>query len=194
MILTGLLGLVCALVYGSFLEWFIHRFVMHSDRISKLAFQRHAISHHSTRRSLRNFYIPPEEEFHYSIGESSFVPILWFIHLPMYIVVGYYFTLSPAIGLGIGGLLYLLAYEILHFYIHAPRNYRFQRTRLFRFYCEYHRLHHHKARINYNVVCPLADFTLRTISLDTLRVEPSAPEFVSPDTGPRAVFRRQPRI
>src|SRR5204862_6599620 len=140
------LGLLTALIYGSFLEWFIHRYVMHSARISKLAFERHAISHHSERRSLKAFYIPPEDNFHYSIGESSFVPILWFMHMPVYLTVGYFLRVPPAVGLAIGGLLYLMAYELLHYYIHAPRNYAFQRTRLFRLYCEYHIVQHHQAR------------------------------------------------
>jgi hypothetical protein len=194
MVLAAVLGLVGALVYGTFLEWFIHRFVMHTSKISRLAFDRHAIAHHTERRSLKAFYASPEEEYHYEIGESSFVPVLWFLHLPIFFVVWRFISIPAAITLATGGLLYLIAYEVLHFYIHAPRNYLFQRTRLFRFYCEYHRLHHHKARVNYNVVMPLADLILRTFSMESMRPEPSAPDYVCPDTGPKTAFRKASRV
>ena len=194
MIVAVLLGVLAAFFYCTFLEWFIHRYVMHTNRISKLAFDRHAISHHSERRSLKTFYISPDGEYKYEIGESSFVPILWFMHMPMFIVVWRYVSIPGCIALSIAGLLYLVAYEVLHFYIHAPRNYLFQRTRLFRFYCEYHRLHHHKARVNYNVVMPLADIILRTFSMESIRAEPSAPDYVCPDTGPKTAFRKPSRV
>ena len=77
---------------------------------------------------------------------------------------------------------------MLHFFIHTPRNYWFQRTRLFHFYCEYHRVHHHRAKWNYNVVCPLADAIMGTFSLADMPVEPSLPTTMPRHTGPRSVF------
>jgi hypothetical protein len=192
MALSVLAGFIGSLIYGSFLEWFVHKVVMHSTSISKLAFERHAVEHHGTRRALKTFYIPPgDEAAHYHIGESSVIPLLWLAHLPLYWAS---WRLSHSLGVGIGaaagGLLYLMGYEFIHFFIHAPKNYWFQRTRLFRFYCEYHRVHHHKARLNYNIVIPLADFVLRTQSFEPLRVEPSRPEFVRADTGPKTALQK----
>jgi hypothetical protein len=190
MVVAGLLGLAGSLFYGSFLEWFIHKIVMHTTRISQLAFDRHAIEHHITRRSLKTFYIAPEEDATYHLGESSVIPLLWLAHLPAYLVIGKYCGLWAGIGMGTGGMLYLLGYEFIHFFIHAPKNHWFQRTRLFRFYCEYHRVHHHKARLNYNIVLPIADFFLRTQSFEHINVEPSKPEFVPPDTGPKTAWQK----
>lgn len=193
MLVSGLLGLFGSLIYGSFLEWFVHKVVMHTNCISQLAFDRHAVDHHSTRRSLKSFYAQPEENEVYHLGESSVIPLLWLLHLPMYLAVGKLFGVAAGVGCGAGGMLYLIGYEFIHFFVHAPRNYLFQRTRLFRFYCEYHRVHHGRARVNYNVVMPLADFVLRTQSFETLREEPSLLPEMTPDTGPLSPFRRQRR-
>jgi hypothetical protein len=191
MVVSVLLGLAGSLFYGSFLEWFIHRVVMHTTKISNLAFDRHAIQHHSSRRSLKTFYMHPEdEEGRYNLGESSVIPLLWLAHLPMYWAVYHFWGLPAGIAMASGGMLYLLGYEFIHFFIHAPKNHWFQRTRLFRFYCEYHRIHHHKARLNYNIVLPIADFFLRTQSFEYIQVEVSKPDFVRPDTGPRTAFQK----
>ncbi len=189
MMLSGLLGLLGAVVYGSFFEWFAHKHVMHTQRFSKLAFQRHVVDHHQTRRSLRNFYIAPQDKKTYHAGETSVVPILWALHFPLYALLYWLCGMPAAIGAAIGCGLYIGGYELLHFFIHAPKNYWFQRTRLFRFYCEYHRVHHLKPRKNYNIVLPLADVLLRTLSLEDMRPEPSAPAFVPRDTGPQSVFQ-----
>lgn len=184
--LSLLLGFLAVLVYASFAEWFVHRVGMHTEHLSKLAFKRHAIVHHSERRSLKSFYVPSR----YEILASSAVPLLWFAHIPVYWAVAHFINYWAAAGVALGALLYMTAYEVLHFFIHTPRDYWFQRTRLFHFYCEYHRLHHHRARWNYNVVCPLADWVLHTICWDDLPVEPSAPDNVPKHTGPASVFRR----
>jgi sterol desaturase/sphingolipid hydroxylase (fatty acid hydroxylase superfamily) len=191
-LLAGLGGLLAALLYGSFLEWFIHKYVMHTKRLSRLAFERHVVDHHVTRRSFDAFYIAPEEKATYDFGETSFVPVLWAIHLPQYAILWWFWGWPAAIGAALGCALYITGYEVLHFFIHAPKNYWFQRTRLFRFYCEYHRLHHYKPRVNYNIVLPLADLVFGNFSLEPMRPEPSAPAFVPPDTGPGAVWRSTP--
>jgi len=190
MLAAFVMGLGVSLFYGTFLEWFIHRVVMHSTFISKLAFERHAIEHHTNRRSLKTFYAKPEENVRYQIMESSIIPLLWLGHLPLYMGVGYLAGTWVGVGAAVGGLLYLFGYEFIHFFIHVPRNYRWQKTRVWRFYCEYHRIHHHKARTNYNVVCPLADIILRTINLDTMVPEQNRPEWVTGDTGPKAVWSK----
>lgn len=189
MIVQATLGVLVALVYGSFLEWFIHKHVMHTKRFSQLAYDRHVVDHHKTRRSLKNFYIPPRENKTYDVGETSVVPILWAVHFPLYFLIWRLFGMPAAVGASVGCLLYIGGYEVLHFFIHAPKNYAFQRTRLFRFYCEYHRVHHLKAQRNYNIVLPIADVVLRTLSLERLQPEVSAPAFVPLDTGPTSILQ-----
>lgn len=184
MLISLVVGLVLMLVYCSFAEWFVHRVGMHTERLSKWAFRRHAIQHHSQRRSLKTFYAVDV----YRILDSSAIPLLWLVHFPVYWAVGALFNLWAAAGTALGALLYVSFYEVLHFHIHTPRGHWFQRTRLFHFYCEYHRVHHHRARWNYNVVLPIADYVLGTFSMAELPAEPSAPADVPRHTGPRSVF------
>jgi hypothetical protein len=189
MLLSGLIAFLVTCLYASFLEWFVHRYGMHTELISKWSFRRHAIEHHSQRRSLKAFYAPVDPPTRYQVGEDSAVPLLWLAHIPLYLVLGWW-NLGAGIGTALGAGFYLTAYEVLHFFIHTPRESWVQKTRLFRFYCEYHRIHHHRARWNYNVVFPLADFVLRTFSLEELPAEPSAPADVPPYTGPLSVLGR----
>ncbi len=187
MVLSLVLGFVLTCIYASFAEWFVHRVGMHTEKISKWAFKRHAIQHHAQSRSLKSFYAPLQR---YEIWESSSVPLLWLAHIPLYLLVAFTVNKWAAIGCAAGAGFYITAYEVIHFFIHTPRNYWFQRTRLWHFYCEYHRYHHHRARWNYNVVCPLADYVLGTFTLQDMPVEPSAPPTVPKHTGPRSVFNQ----
>ncbi|MCC2669021.1 MAG: hypothetical protein K0Q72_1492 [Armatimonadetes bacterium] len=186
MVISFVLGLLATVVYCSFAEWFVHRYGMHTQRLSKWAFKRHAIQHHSMRRSLKTFYAVDV----YKIWQSSAIPGLWLLHLPMFWGVATLTNWWAGAGAAAGAGLYITFYEVLHFHIHTPRGYWFQRTRLFHFYCEYHRVHHHRAKWNYNVVCPLADAVMRTLSMEEMPPEPSAPADVPRHTGPRSVFSR----
>lgn len=184
MVISIILGVVLMVVYCSFAEWFVHRYGMHTQKLSKWAFRRHAIQHHAQRRSLKTFYSPDI----YKIWQSSAIPLLWLLHAPLYFLIGALTNQGVGIGAALGAGLYVSGYEVLHFFIHTPRNYWFQRTRLFHFYCEYHRVHHHRAKWNYNVVCPLADAIMGTFSLADMPVEPSLPNTMPRHTGPRSVF------
>ena len=185
-VLSLVLGLVLGIVYSSFAEWFVHKYGMHTQKISKWSFQRHAIGHHSIRRSLKTFYAVDV----YKIWDSSAIPLLWLIHVPLYLLVGYLWNRHAGIGFAIGTGCYVAFYEVLHFHIHTPRGHWFQRTRLFHLWCEYHRVHHHRARWNYNVVLPIADLALGTYSLAQMPPEPSAPPEAARYTGPASVFGR----
>ncbi len=58
--------------------------------------------------------------------------------------------------------LYYGLYEYLHWCMHSPAGRRMERTRIFRTLDANHRLHHACWRINFNVVCPLADIVFGT--------------------------------
>lgn len=188
---SAICGFFAAVVYSSFLEWFIHKHVMHTTRVSREAFRRHVVDHHNTRQAMARFYIPVEDEKSYDLGATSAIPILWLLHAPLFFLVGYAFGVAAGVGAALGGGLYLLGYEVVHHFIHAPKGYKWQGSRAFRFLCEYHRVHHHKPRVNYNIVLPIADFCLRTMTLHDLRVEPNRPLNVPPDEGPKTVWREK---
>src|SRR5258707_338042 len=51
MLVSGLMGLIGAFIYGSFFEWFVHKVVMHTNTLSQAAVDRHAGDHHTNRLS-----------------------------------------------------------------------------------------------------------------------------------------------
>lgn len=182
-------------IRGSFVEHGVHRWGMHTRRFSDGAYQRHAITHHTERNSPGHFYEPSDV---YLVWKSSRVPLIWVLLMPICYLealavasfLGRGAGWGTGLGSAIGATLYLVLYEGIHFFVHTPRDYWFQRTKLFHFWCEYHRKHHMRAKWNYNVVCPLADWCLRRFSLEEMKPEPSAPDGFTHLTGPISAFNR----
>ena len=182
MVLTFVLWFAIAVVFGSMVEWFVHKEFMHSIRFMRKPHERHAVMHHSQRRAPGKFFAKPEELKEYHLFETSFMPILWMLHSPLFIAT--YFAFGPwaSAGLAIGTAAYVLSYEILHWSIHCPDNFPFRNQRWFLFLVEHHRRHHNRSNINYNVVFPLADVILGTLnSSHTVRPEPEMVAPAGPD-------------
>jgi hypothetical protein len=155
-------------VLMSFVEWLLHRKVMHLRGLPRWAYSAfpslgdvqhaHAVQHHV------RFYnqFDHEPDFvgrHYNItldvalGVVGLAP-LW----------GAFLLLSVAAGVTALAcvLLHHLTWNLIHNEMHNPSGARWAKTRLFKYLARYHYLHHaHPAR-NYNVVCPLADWVLGT--------------------------------
>jgi hypothetical protein len=172
MLLTFFGFLVMGVVYASLLEWWIHKYVMHTPKIIYHAFDRHQLQHHSARKSLRRFYLRPPEIAEYKPIESSFMPMLFVIHMPLFVLLGWAFTWPAGVGFALSGGTYLLLYELLHWAMHVPRPHWVYNVRYFKYISELHRIHHYKAWKNYNVVLPIGDIVFRTLSHDWLPPEP----------------------
>ncbi|MEW6281466.1 MAG: sterol desaturase family protein [Candidatus Eremiobacterota bacterium] len=170
--LEFLIWFCASLLLGSFLEWCIHRYFMHTTRILPVAVERHGIKHHAERRAPGKFLAKADELKEYHLFETSAMPLVWLAHFPLFGLVYLAFGPWASTGMAAGMAAYMLAYEMLHWYIHCPDRFWFRNTAWFRFLSEHHRRHHHKARINYNVVCPLADLVLGTFSLEPVVPEP----------------------
>jgi hypothetical protein len=174
------LTLLAMMVWGSFFERWYHKDVMHNQAF-KLAFDRHVRTHH--KDTAPGHFYDPHDEYH--VKESA-VPLMFLGHLPFCLLIGWLTNWWIGAGTISGTLAYVLAYEFVHFNIHAPRKTWFQSMWLFKVLCELHRIHHYDHRKNYNVVCPLADWICRSLSLRELGVETSAPPHLKL-TGPRSV-------
>lgn len=165
------LAFALTMLYGSVLEWIIHRHIMHSPRFS-LPYRRHTVEHHSQRKAPGRYCARPEEEAAYHLFETSYMPVVWILNAPFYGLL----YLAGGRGAFLGGLVgaafYILAYEVLHWYMHCPHRCPFKGHGWFRFLSEHHRRHHKRSRINYNVVCPLADLLFGTFSSETIPPEP----------------------
>jgi len=170
------LAFLFAVWLGSVIEWVVHKHFMHSVRFMRTPHDRHAVMHHSERRAPGKFFAKEDELKDYHLFETSFMPILWLLHTPLFLSV--YWTLGLAAGLGVaaGTLFYVLAYEMLHWHIHCPDEFRFRHHGWFRFLIEHHRRHHNRSNINYNVVFPIADWMFGTLSYRDIPAEPEQAE------------------
>lgn len=161
-----------SVVLGSVIEWIVHKEFMHSIRFMRTPHDRHAIFHHSERRAPGKFFAKEHELKEYHVFETSFMPVLWMLHFPLFYAVYLAFGQWASFGLASGTACYVLAYEMLHWHIHCPDEFIFRNWRWFAFLTEHHRRHHNRSDINYNVVLPLADWMFGTLSFREVRPEP----------------------
>jgi hypothetical protein len=171
-------GVICLLAFlfaiwlGSVIEWIVHKHFMHSIRFMRTPHDRHAVLHHSERRAPGKFFAKEDELRDYHLFETSFMPILWILHAPLFYAIYLLFGSWASLGVAGGTAFYVMAYEILHWHIHCPDQFRFRHHRWFRFLIEHHRRHHNRSNINYNVVLPVADWMFGTLSYRDLTPEP----------------------
>lgn len=173
--MNGLVFLVAFLVaiwLSSVIEWVVHKHFMHSIRFMRTPHDRHAVMHHSERRAPGKFFAKEDELRDYHLFETSFMPILWILHAPLFYSVYLLFGSWASLGVAAGTACYVMAYELLHWHIHCPDEFRFRNQRWFLFLIEHHRRHHNRSNINYNVVLPLADWMFGTLNYRDLAPEP----------------------
>ena len=153
-----------AIIYGSFFEWTLHRFVMHQPILGfTYPYRSHGITHHTVFGSGKDYHLIEEKN-------RRLVPMAWW-NGPALLLIN-----SPA-GLAAGWLAhtwwgsvafmaalgsYYAMYEYLHWCMHVPGPRWFQRTWFFKWIDRHHRLHHLQPFRNLNVVFPIADYVFRT--------------------------------
>jgi hypothetical protein len=147
----------------SFFEWWFHKFMFHSPKLSKRTFREHTLVHH------QEFKHEPESYEWHAPREKKNISMDWW-SLPLFIV-----TLAPAFVLmqfithiptfwgGIAAVVvYYAIYEGLHYLMHVPGRFWIEKTRFFQFVKEHHRIHHKYMLKNLNVFFPLADVVMGT--------------------------------
>jgi hypothetical protein len=152
------------IVYASFFEWTLHRFVMHRPILGfTYPYRTHGITHHTVFGSGRDYHIQDMSTKHLVTMAWWNAPVLLLINSPVGILCGWiagtWWAYLPFIG---AMLCYYLVYEYFHFCMHVPGPRWFQKTGLFKWVDQHHRLHHLEPMRNLNVVFPLADWILRT--------------------------------
>ena len=158
-------ALVGNVIFASFFEWFIHRYVMHRPVGSfRYAFQAHAVVHHQVFKADHTYHLvdPKDQET---------IPMAWW-NGPVLILMGASPTLLLSAitghwimlaGAATTFVLYYIAYEYIHWCMHLPKARRVEKPWLFRRLNGHHLLHHRYMHKNFNVVFPLADFCLGTL-------------------------------
>ena len=165
--LWSLAGLFTGLVFMSFFEWTLHRFIMHRPLgWLRYPFQAHAVVHHQTFKADHTYHLQHE-------ADKETIPMAWW-NGPVLIVIAMLPMLGVAWALGswavaLGALLavagYYGVYEYLHWCMHLPKARQVERSRLFFRLNGHHLLHHRYMHKNFNVILPLADLCLGTLLL-----------------------------
>jgi len=192
-------GAIACVVFGSFFEWTLHRYIMHRP-VGKFTypFKAHAIVHHQTFRADHSYHLIDEQDKHTIPMAWWNGPVLVLLGISPFVVVS---AITGNWGLSLGALLacaaYYGTYEYLHWCMHLPRKRSLERSGLFFRLNGHHLLHHRCMHKNFNVVFPLADFCLGTLMLRSRvhfaqAVGPSVPDVqprVEPVSFPIRVFR-----
>lgn len=161
------------LVMASFVEYWVHRVVMHHPIPGlRAAFERHARRHHR--------YFTPEAMTFTSdrdLHAVLFPPVLLVLFATIAALLGALVALiwNATVGalFAATALAYYMAYETLHFSYHLAERVPGSRWRWLAFLARHHRLHHDPRQMlacNFNLVFPLFDWVF-----GTLRTRPMAP-------------------
>jgi len=160
-------SLIVAVVFASFFEWTLHRFVMHRPVGSfTYPFKSHTLVHHRIFKSDHTYHLIHEDD-------KRTIPMAWW-NGPVLVAVGMLpfglvSLLSGQWGILVGATLacgsYYGAYEYMHWCMHLPRKRHVERSGVFFRLNGHHLLHHRYMGKNFNVVLPLADLCLGTLLL-----------------------------
>ncbi len=163
----AVVGLLCAVVYCSFFEWTLHRYVMHRPFGKfRYPYETHALIHHRVFRADETYHLIDEKD-------AKTIPMAWW-NGPALVAIGSLPFVLVSWGLGEWGLLvgaavasaaYYGAYEYIHWCMHLPKKRTVERSGIFFRLNGHHLLHHRYMAKNFNVVLPLADLVLGTLLL-----------------------------
>ncbi|MDG2124022.1 MAG: sterol desaturase family protein [Verrucomicrobiales bacterium] len=157
-------GVVSMVVFASFFEWTLHRFVMHKNlKWFDYPFRTHAQVHHQIFKADETYHVSNDKD-------AEEIPMAWWngpalvflctlAFVPVAMFTSWWWLLGSA--LGSGG--YYCFYEYIHWCMHKPRERMVERNGLFFRLNGHHLLHHRYMHKNFNVVLPLADFCLGTL-------------------------------
>lgn len=165
-ILTAL-ACLCGIVYGSFFEWTLHKFVMHRVIFGfRYAYEAHAQVHHQMYGAGQTYHTSDR-------SDVKKIPMAWW-NGPVLIILSSLPTVFLSwlfdawwitIGVAIAVSVYYATYEYMHWCMHYPKGRWFENTSFFKWIDNHHRLHHKHVGKNLNVVLPIADWMLRTLVL-----------------------------
>jgi hypothetical protein len=150
------------IIYGSFFEWYWHKFWMHEVRAPKEAFRGHAIVHHGLYKGDESFFIPVEEHPQHILLKPYALPAIVILHLPVVFLIQKWIP-HTAIGGIVAMIGYFVVYEYMHWNMHVPRKQFVERFAWFQFLRNHHHLHHRHPMKNFCVLLPLADACLGTM-------------------------------
>jgi hypothetical protein len=159
------LGFLGAVVFASFFEWTLHRFLMHRP-LGKLdyPFRTHALIHHHIFKADHSYHLINEQD-------KETIPMAWWngpvlialCMVPMLALAWLTGRWPMSFGALVAFIGYYGTYEYLHWCMHLPKVRRLESSKIFLRMNGHHLLHHRYMHKNFNVVLPLADLCLGTL-------------------------------
>lgn len=174
--LTLILSLLASLAVMSFVEYYLHGYVLHQRCFPDWLYQRfpileamryeHVVLHHETYYAVfSNEPDPKGRALPLGIGFKTAL-IGAVLLLPL--MLGAFF-LGGIVAFAVFatvGLLFVATWNKIHYEMHQPKSPWWSRIAPYHYLARYHYLHHdlHRQRIhkNFNLVIPFADFFLGT--------------------------------
>ena len=169
MLLLEALGwLLVSYVTTSAVEYFPHRYAMHSRSLARRlrspglsrVFEAHATLHHGRFFAPGHFEHSQDPAARYvsmKLGAGYMLGLSWCLWLPLLYARPLGGVILAAF-LAVDGALWSAVHEEMH----LPAGGWLSRTALFRFWSRYHEQHHSRPGTNYNILCPLFDHLLGT--------------------------------
>jgi hypothetical protein len=159
------IGIAVNIVFASFFEWLLHKYVMHRPIGGfRYAFQAHAVVHHQVFKADHTYHLIHDHD-------KETIPMAWW-NGPVLIIIAALPSVLISWLSGQWGFLagtvtafaaYYGTYEYIHWCMHLPKARRIEQPWIFRRLNGHHLLHHRYMHKNFNVVLPLADFCLGTL-------------------------------
>lgn len=165
--------LAVSYAFISFVEFQIHRHLMHRKRLPKWVyrvsayiletFEAHAIRHHGIWYKEFDYEPDPQgREFNLDITLSETLVMIVCLS-PVLGLFLWFFPWGCAVLLGVT-LLHNQLWNLLHRQMHIPKDVFFRDWKLFHYLARHHFMHHRQTNRNYNVVFPLFDYIFRSVA------------------------------
>ncbi len=168
-----MLGLILAVLLGSFVEHVIHKYFMHRKppligkrNFFATLFHSHAVLHHGTFYKRFDHEDDPMGREESIIFDTQEIIAVQLTLLPVFLFIAYF---SPIIALCFPAVAFTHnhLWNIIHREMHQPKKPYWAKSSAYRFLARHHFLHHRHTATNYNVVFPLADYILCTTASAT---------------------------
>ena len=152
----------CCLLYASFFEWTLHRYLMHTP-VWRYPFRAHALVHHGLFRTGDRYFLPDAKVIRKVRFAWWNAPCIVLLHAPAFLWLQSTWVPNTLLG-GLSALiLYYFLYEYLHYCMHIPKRRWVETTAWFHWLDSHHHMHHKRHFNNLNVVLPLADVVFGTL-------------------------------
>ncbi len=161
------IGFIGGVIYCSFFEWTLHRYVMHRPflKFFRYPFEAHALVHHGKFKADQTYHLQHEADKKTVPMAWWNAPVMWLMHVGPVLGLQWLVGVPFAWGTLVALIAYYAAYEYMHWCMHIPRARNIERSGIFFRLNGHHLLHHRYMGKNFNVVLPLADALLGTLLL-----------------------------